>query len=85
MKYALTTTAKEVVEPQSYTRIMRFSAGNFSTAVSVSVRFPGTLNVIFILNAAGVTHALLEVPAGRRLEAYTDAGTADLSVIKESR
>ncbi len=83
MKYALTTTAKEVVESQSYPRTMRFSVGNFSIAVSVYVRFPGSLNVILILNAAGGTHALLEVPAGRRLEAYTDAGTADLSVMKE--
>lgn len=84
MKYSLTTTAKVVVQPASTDRRMRFSAGNFSTAVAVYLRFPGTQNVLLILSASGTTTDMLLVPANATLEAYTDAGTADLAVTKET-
>ncbi len=82
MKHSLTTTAKLVVDSEGYDRKMHFSAGNFSTAVSVYLRIPNTQKVVLILNAAGTSKGDVLLPAGRRLEAYTDAGTADLSVEK---
>ncbi len=83
MKYSLTTTPKTVVESTSVARVMRFSAGLFSTAVNVYIAPQGTKNVIVILNTGGATHTMIAVPAGVNLEAYTDAGTAELAVTKE--
>jgi hypothetical protein len=82
MLYALTTTAKEVYAPQSDGAIIRFSAGNFSTAVSIYIRPVNTKKPWVILNAAGNTDISFMVPHGTQLEAYTDAGTADLAVLK---
>lgn len=84
MKYSLTTTALLVVDSRSCERWISVSAGNFSTAVSVYLRWAGTKNVLEILNAAGKSQKTLKVPSGNRIEAYTDAGTADLSVHKLS-
>lgn len=84
MKYALTTTAKLVVESKGYDRAMQFSAGNFSTAVAIYLRIPNTANVLAILDSDANSKCMLPVPAGRRVEAYTDAGTADLAVVKVS-
>lgn len=80
--YSLSTTAKEVCAPLSQDALYRFSAGNFSTAVSVYIRKVNTKSPMLILNAAGVSSAEIVVPQGIRLEAYTDAGTADLAVLK---
>ncbi len=82
MLFALSTTAKEVVAPSSADQIVKFSAGNFSTAVSIYVRKVNTKNPWLILNAAGKTSDELMVPHGTQLEAYTDAGTADLAIVK---
>lgn len=82
MLYALTTTAKEVYAPQSDNAVIRFSAGNFSTAVSVYIRPVNTKKPWIILNAAGNSDITLMVPHGTQLEAYTNAGTADLAVLK---
>lgn len=82
MLYALTTTAKEVYAPQSADAMAHFSAGNFSTAVSIYIRPVNTKKPWVILNAAGKSDTSLVVPHGTQLEAYTDAGTADLAVLK---
>ncbi len=82
MLFRLTTTAIEVVRPSSHDGLYKFSAGQFSTAVSVYIRPVGTLSPWLILNAAGKSEATLMVPHGTQLEAYTDAGTADLAVLK---
>ena len=82
MLYSLTTTAKEVVAPSSADQIVKFSAGKFSTAVSVYIRKVNTLNPWLILNAAGKSAGELLIPHGTQMEAYTDAGTADLAVVK---
>lgn len=83
MLYAITTTAKEVVAPDSSDRMIKFSAGKFaSSATSVYIRKVNTLSPWLILNAAGKSDASLLVPHGTQLEAYTDTGTADLAVLK---
>ena len=82
MLYAITTTAIEVVPPSSHDQICKFSAGKFSTAVSVYIRKVNSKNPWLILNAAGRSASELMVPHGTQLEAYTDAGTADLAVVK---
>lgn len=83
MKYSLTTTPKTVIESASVARVLRLSAGLFSTAVNVYLAPSGTKNVIVILNSGGATHTMIAVPAGVNLEGYTDAGTAELAVTKE--
>ena len=83
MLYALTTTAKEVVAPDSSDRRIKFSAGNFaSSAASVYIRKVNSKNAWLILNGAGKSSDELTVPHGTQLEAYTDQGTADLAVLK---
>lgn len=83
MLFALTTTAKEVLPPDSSDRMIKFSAGKFaSSATSVYIRKVNTLNPWLILNAAGKSASELLVPHGTQLEAYTDTGTADLAVVK---
>jgi len=84
MKYSLTTTPMVVVDSKSYDRMMHISAGNFSTAVAVYFRWAGTQNTVFILSSNANSKQGIAVSAGRRIEAYTDAGTADLAVILES-
>ncbi len=83
MKYSLTTTRQTIVESASVARVLRLSAGLFSTAVNVYIAPQGSQNVIVILNSGGATHTMIAVPAGVNLEAYTDAGTAELAVTKE--
>ena len=83
MLHALTTTAKIVVQPSSVDRKINFSAGNFSTAVAVYIRTPGTKKVQLILDSDAKSKDSLIVPAKTSLEAYTDAGTADLAVTKQ--
>ncbi len=82
MQYSLSTTALLIVDSEPCDRWVSLSAGNFSTAVSVYLRWAGTKNVIRILNAAGLTQMTLRVRAGNRVEAYTNAGTADIAVNK---
>ncbi len=82
MKYSLTTSALLVLESRQCDRMISFSAGNFSTAVSVYLQWANTRNVFGILNAAGKSQMTARIPAGNRVEAYTDAGTADLAVAK---
>ncbi len=83
MLYAMTTTAIEVVAPESYDRMVRFSAGKFaSSATCVYIRKVNTLSPWLVLNAAGKSSDQILVPHGTQLEAYTDAGTADLVVLK---
>lgn len=83
MIISLTTTAKEVVAPDSNDRIIKFSAGNFaSSAASVYIRKVNSKNPWLILNGVGKSSDQLTVPHGTQLEAYTDAGTADLVVLK---
>ncbi len=82
MLYSLTTIAIEVLAPDSNDRLVKFSAGKFSTAVSVYIRPVNTKNAWLILNAAGKSSDQILVPHGTQLEAYTDAGTADLAVLK---
>ena len=82
MKYSLSTTAKTVIDPASYDRVFDFSAGLFATAVAVYIRPPGTYNVQLILDSDGTTQGKLYVSAGTTLEAYVDAGTCDLAVVK---
>ncbi len=82
MLYSLTTTAVEVYAPQSADALVKFSAGKFSTAVSVYIRPVNTKKPWLILNAAGRSSDQIMVPHGTQLEAYTDAGTADLAVLK---
>lgn len=84
MKYSLTTTAQLVVEAKGYDRLMRITAGKFSTAVAVYLRYPNTQNIMALLDSDANSKVDIPVPAGRRVEAYTDAGTADLAVIKVS-
>ncbi len=83
MLYSLTTTPLAVVSPASADRVIQLSAGKFSTAVNVYITPPGSKNVQVILSANGTTKARLKVPHGTSLEAYTDAGTAELAVTKE--
>ncbi len=83
MLYALTTTAKEVLAPDSNDRMIKFSAGNFaSSAASIYIRKVNSKNPWLILNAAGKSADQLIIPHGTQLEAYTDQGTADLAVLK---
>ncbi len=82
MLYSLTTTAIEILAPDSNDRLVKFSAGKFSTAVSVYIRPVNTKKPWLVLNAAGKSAEQLLVPHGTQLEAYTDAGTADLVVLK---
>ncbi len=82
MLYSISTTAVEVFAPQSQNAYVKFSAGKFSTAVSVYIRPVGTQNPWLILNAAGKSADQMWVSHGTQLEAYTDAGTADLAVLK---
>lgn len=82
MLYNLTTTAKEVYAPQSKDAIVKFSAGNFSTAAMIAIRPVNTKKTWLLLNAAGKSSDQILVPHGTQLEAYTDAGTADLAVLK---
>jgi hypothetical protein len=83
MLYPITTTAIEVVAPESNDRMMKFSAGKFAgSATSVYIRKVNTLSPWLVLNAAGESTSSLLVPHGTQLEAYTDIGTADLVVLK---
>ncbi len=83
MQYSLTTTAKDIWQAHSHDAIVKFSAGKFaSSATSVYIRPVNTLNAWIILNAAGKSSDQIMVPHGVQLEAYTDAGTADLAVLK---
>lgn len=82
MKYSLSTTPLLVVDSNDEDRAVQISAGNFDTAVSIYLVWAGTKNVIEILNAAGKSAVSMRVRAGNRIEAYTDAGTADLAVRK---
>ena len=78
MKYSLTTTPLRVVDPQDYPRTIHFSAATFSTAVAVYIAPEGTKSVQLVLSANGSTQGTLVVPKGVSLDAYTDAGTAEL-------
>lgn len=83
MKYALTTTAKTVLDPDDEDRRIKFSAGNVAAgAADIYIRPVGTLNPWVILHLAGSSQASFMVPHGTQLEALTDQGTADLIVIK---
>lgn len=80
MKYSLTTTPQRVIEPQDYPRVFLFSAALFSTGVAVYITPSETKSVQLVLSAAGTTQGTLLVPKGVSLDAYTDAGTAELVV-----
>jgi hypothetical protein len=82
MKYSITTTPTTIVDSASVDRILLFSAGVFSTAVAVYIQPQGTKNVQIILDGVATSKAKLFVPKGVSIEAYTDAGTADLAVSK---
>lgn len=82
MKYSLTTTPQTVVQPASVDRTMYFSAGLFSTATAVYIQPQGTKNAKLILDSDASSMARMFVPKGVSIEAYTDAGTADLAVSK---
>jgi len=80
MKYSLTTAAQTVIMPQGYPRIVLLSAALFSTAVAVYVKPQGSNSVQLVLSAAGTTQGMLYVSAGVTLDAYTNAGTAELVI-----
>jgi hypothetical protein len=82
MKYSLTTTPQRVIEPQDYPRIFLFSAALFSTAVAVYIAPQGSKSVQLVLSANGTTQGMLSVPNGVSLDAYTDAGTAEIAVMR---
>ena len=81
---SLSTTAAEVYAPRSQDTIVRFSAGNFaSSAATVYIRPVNTRKPWILLEKTGTTSIKMIIPGGTQLEAYTDSGTADLTVLKE--
>lgn len=82
MLYSLSTTAREVLAPSSADQIVLFSSGSFSTAVTIYIRKVNTKNPWIILSSGGKTSEKMMIPHGTQLEAYTDAGTAELVVVK---
>ena len=83
MQCSLTTTAQEVVRPDSASRRILFTGALFSTAVYIALRFTNAGPAEALLSVNGVTAIRLTVPAGVSVHAYTDAGTALLAVSKE--
>jgi hypothetical protein len=83
MLFAITTTAIEVIAPHSMDAYYKFSASKFvSSATAIYIRPVGTANPWLVLNGTGNSSDKLLVPGGTQLEAYTDAGTADLVILK---
>lgn len=83
MQHSLTTTAAEVVSPQSYPRPILFSAGLWDGSTTVYLRSKDSGDSDAILSRDGIGALRLLVPAGVRIFAHTDSGTAELCTIKE--
>ncbi len=84
-KHSLTTTALRIIEPTGFDRMYRISAGKFSTAVVVYLEVGNKGEADVILSANGSTQTTLFVPRGTEVQAWTDAGTAELAVLKQSQ
>lgn len=83
MLKSLTTTAIEVLSPDSNDRMIKFSSGKYvAPATTVYIRKVNSLSPWIVLNAAGKSESTDMIPHGTQLEAYTDGGTADLVVLK---
>lgn len=83
-KKSLTTSALKVIDPASADRVFLISAGLFSTAVAVYLALGNEREPDVILSSGGSTHTRLFVPAGTTVYAWTDAGTAELALLKQS-
>lgn len=84
MKYSLTTSRQTIIDSASIDRVYVLTAGVFSTAVAVYISIGRGSPVDVILSSGGTTHVHLAVPANTEVEAFTDAGTAELAVMKQT-
>lgn len=84
MYFSLTTTAARVIEPADYDRQFLISAGIFDAANTVLLRYLESGSPDMMIWRDGNNSLRAIIPAGRSVYAYTDAGTAKLSVLKEA-
>lgn len=81
-EHSLTTTASQVQESGERDRDFLLSAHEFDGAVSVYVRLQSAGDPDAVLSLQGTSMVRLSLPKGRRLYAWTNAGTAKLVVSK---
>lgn len=82
-KYSLTTARKVIIDPTSVDRRFLLSVGLFSTAVAVYIAIGQGSDVDLIHSSGGTTLVIISVPAGATVEAWTDAGTAEIATLKQ--
>lgn len=81
--HSLTTTELKIIKTEDDERKYLFSSGKFSTAVLVYVRVGDVGDADVILCSTGTTALQYNVPAGRPVYAWTDAGTGELCTAKQ--
>lgn len=81
-KHSLTNSELQIIKPEDDDRKFLFSVAKLSGAEAVYVRIGDAGGIDFCLSDWSTSALEYNVPAGRAVYAWTDAGTAELYTAK---